>query len=89
MAEAAGIPRAAVGGKLWRIGGATDCRDRLGAERGQRVMKERGRWASDVAFIYSRALVRDLLDASAAVGDADAEELEAVVDGWVQPSNFR
>ena len=89
MAEAAGIPSAAVGGKLWRIGGATDCRDMLGVERGQRTMKDRGRWGTDVAFVYSRSLVRDQLDASTAVGDADAQELEAVISGWVQPSSFR
>jgi hypothetical protein len=64
-------------------------RDQLGCEKGQRTMKDRGRWGSDVAFVYARSLLRDQLDASAAVADADAQELEAVVSGWVQPSTFR
>ena len=88
MAAAAGIPPTAVGGKLMRIGGATDLRDVLG-EAGQRVIKQRGRWGSDVANVYQRALTRDLLEASALTGDAEAEEMEATLAGWVQPASFR
>ena len=88
MAEAVGIPPECVGGKLFRIGGATDMRDRLG-DAGMRVTKERGRWGTDVAFVYQRALLRDQLDASGTVADADAADLEAVVAGWVQPATFR
>ena len=88
MAEAAGIPPEAVGGKLFRIGGATDLRDMLGPG-GQRLIKERGRWGTDVAFVYVRALLSDELRASGAMADADSADLEAVVAGWVQPSTFR
>ena len=88
MATAIGIPPASVGGKLFRIGGATDLRDRLG-EASQRVIKERGRWGTDVAYVYQRALLRDQLDASGAMADADAADLEAAVAGWVQPATFR
>lgn len=88
FAGAAGIPPAAVGGKLWRIGGATDYLEVLGAQ-GERVLKARGRWGSDVAFVYARANARDMLDASVRVADADAREIEAVTTGWVQPATFR
>ena len=88
MATAVGMPPEAVGGKLFRIGGSTDLRDRLGSA-GERVIKERGRWGSDVAFVYQRALLRDQLDASGAIADADAADLEATVAGWTQPSTFR
>jgi hypothetical protein len=55
MAKAAGIPPEAVGGKLFRIGGATDVRDVLGAAA-ERTLKDRGRWGSDVAYVYGRML---------------------------------
>lgn len=88
MAGAAGIPPESVGGKLFRIGGATDLRDIMG-DAAPRALKDRGRWGSDVAFIYARALLRDQLHASATVGDATAREVEAMVAGWVQPATFR
>ena len=88
FAEAAGIPPDLVGGKLWRIGGATDYLEVLG-ENGARVLKARGRWGTDVAFIYARANARSMLDASAAVGEADARAIEEMTAGWVQPATFR
>ena len=76
------------GAKLWRIGGATDYLEVLG-ENGARVLKARGRWGTDVAFIYARANARSMLDASAAVGEADARAIEEMTAGWVQPATFR
>eukprot|EP00965_Chrysotila_dentata_P149404 4934204-Pleurochrysis_carterae.AAC.1 len=64
MAEACGLNPDEFGGKCWRIGGATDLRDRLG-EAGERVIRQLGRWASDVAGVYQRALVDRQLDVSA------------------------
>jgi hypothetical protein len=91
MATAAGLPPKSTGGKLFRIGGATDVRDVLGlyGDAAERTLKDRGRWGSDVAFIYARANMRDQLRVSAAVGDADAREMEEMVPGWVQPATFR
>ena len=88
MAALVGMPGDAVGGKLFRVGGATDLRDVLGDE-GMRVIKERGRWGSDVAVVYQRATMRHSLEASAAAADADSREVEAMVPGWVQPATFR
>ena len=89
MATAAGMSPDEVGGKLFRIGGATDLRDALGMERAPSALKERGRWGSDIGAIYARSLLRDQLDTSAALGDAAAPEMEAMVAGWVQPATFR
>ena len=58
-------------------------------ERGRGTIKERGRWASDTAFIYARALAANHLDVSAWMGDASGREIEAMVAGWTQPANFR
>eukprot|EP00965_Chrysotila_dentata_P058255 1931704-Pleurochrysis_carterae.AAC.1 len=64
MAAAAGEDPASFCGKCWRIGGATDLRDRLG-DASKATIKQRGRWPSDVALVYQRALLDHQLDASA------------------------
>ena len=84
-----GIPTAEVGAKAFRIGGATDLQVRLGTDGGQKVIKQRGRWASDVAAVYQRALAEVHLDASASIGDAQGRELESLIEGWAQPAQFR
>ena len=56
MATAAGADRGTVAGRPWRVGGATDLRDMLGMAQAA-MIKERGRWAADVASVYARALI--------------------------------
>ena len=55
----------------------------------ERIINERGRWDSDIAAIYQRALAEAHLRGSAAVGQADGADLESLCKGWVQPSTFR
>eukprot|EP00965_Chrysotila_dentata_P105081 3471094-Pleurochrysis_carterae.AAC.1 len=89
MAAACGEDPNLFGGKCWRIGGATDLRDRLG-EGGRAAIKQRGRWASDVAEVYQRALVDHQLDVSADMANSTGVDLEALVHGcWSQPAKFR
>ena len=88
LAVALGHDPSEFGGKAFRIGGTTDIAAALG-ERGRALLKERGRWASDTAYVYARALASSHLEASALVGDADGRELEAMLAGWAQPANFR
>eukprot|EP00965_Chrysotila_dentata_P039655 1317961-Pleurochrysis_carterae.AAC.2 len=45
MAAACGENLADFGGECWRIGGATDLRDRLG-DASRAAIKQRGRWQS-------------------------------------------
>ena len=78
--------RALRGGKSFRVGGATDLRAALGAAEGMAVIKQRGRWNSDVAEIYQRALLLDQLDGSAAMGGTCGADLEGLLDGWSQPA---
>ena len=66
----------------------TDLAAKLG-ERGRTLLKQRGRWASDTAYVYARALAASQLEASASMGDADGRELEAMLAGWTQPASFR
>ena len=86
MAAACGEPRERFGGKSFRVGGATDLRCALGSAEGMAVIKQRGRWNSDIAEIYQRALVLDQLEGSAAMGDAGGADLEGLLDGWSQPA---
>jgi hypothetical protein len=80
-----GLDPSEFGGKSFRIGGATDWRDVFGIEA-ERVTRERGRWASDIAHIYQRALASTHLRGSAAVGDATSADLESMCRGWAQPA---
>ena len=77
---------ARLGGKSFRIGGATDYRASLGDESGRLLLKQRGRWDSDCDLIYARPLVASHLDASAAVGGVVSADLEALCQGWAQPA---
>eukprot|EP00965_Chrysotila_dentata_P185730 6131724-Pleurochrysis_carterae.AAC.1 len=52
------------------------------------TIKQRGRWASDVAEVYQRAPLDHQLDASADMANATSADLEALVDGWSQPASF-
>ena len=88
FATALGLDPSEFGGKSFRIGGATDWRDIFGADA-ERVIKQRGRWQSDIAFLYQRALAETHLRGSAAVADADHADLESLCLGWAQPANFR
>jgi hypothetical protein len=83
------IPSCDVGAKAFRIGGATDLQMLLGNAAGEKVIRQRGRWSSDVAQVYQRALAGAHLDASAGIGDVRGRELEALVQGWAQPAGFR
>eukprot|EP00965_Chrysotila_dentata_P172406 5689211-Pleurochrysis_carterae.AAC.1 len=82
---ASGLDPAEFGGKCWRIGGATDAADLMG-EDGRALIKQRGRWQSDVASVYQRTIVDKQLQDSASMGEASGVELEAIAAGWAQPA---
>ena len=87
MAAALDIDPVEVGGKAFRIGGATDFRDALGPQSIP-IIKQRGRWASDISLVYQRALASEHIRASAAVVQANSQDLEALIPGWVQPATI-
>ena len=89
IARLAGWPPEAVaqvGAKCFRIGGASDYRDHFGAVEGKELLKRRGRWASDIFHIYSRASLPEQLRASALVGDTEGMDYERVFRGFTQPT---
>jgi len=83
-----GLEEDLYGGKSFRIGGATDYRAVYGPEAAERMIKQRGRWHSDIHSLYTRALAAEHLEGSAAIGDARGAELEALCKGWTQPASF-
>ena len=91
MARTLKLPPDEFGAKFARIGGATDLREQLGDVRSIDVIKERGRWGSDIHRIYQRSLLKTQLWASRAIGDAASttRDMEEAVQGWVQPTTFR
>jgi len=89
MAAALGLDETEFGGKSFRIGGATDLAAAYGVVKAERLIGQRGRWKSDVQRLYERALASEHLGASAAIGEAEGRELEALCRGWVQRSTFR
>ena len=64
-------------------GGATDWRADRG-EAGAFIVKQRGRWDSDVATIYQRPLLADQLAASASVGSVQGSDLEQICISFAQ-----
>ena len=87
MAAALGLDPTEFGGKTFRIGGATDWRDVFGADA-ERVITQRGRWHSDIAHVYQRALAETQLRGSASVANAERADLESLCKGWCQPATF-
>ena len=83
------IDAALFGAKSFRIGGATDYRAVYGPEAAERMIRQRGRWWSDIHALYQRSLATEHLQGSAAIGDARGAELEALCKGWSQPTTFR
>ena len=80
------LPPLDVGGKSFRIRGATDVAAEQGLEGGAKVVQALGRWHSDVSHIYSRAQAQVLLDATAGMANAEGGSLESLVPGWTQPA---
>eukprot|EP00965_Chrysotila_dentata_P227444 6196023-Pleurochrysis_carterae.AAC.2 len=59
-------------------------------EEGMTMIQQRGRWGSDVAQVYQRAIVDGQLRVSGELRDAEqGEDLEALCAGWSQPASFR
>ena len=89
MCVAIGEDPSSYEGYCLRIGGATDLAEAVGPERAAAVTEERGRWRSDIAYIYRRRTTSTQLEASALMLDAGGHTIESVMPGWVQPARGR
>ena len=92
VAEAAGEDPADFGAHSLRIGRASDYRDLydttsvVGLEEAKRVLRKRGRWRSDIAFIYARTSLDSSLEASARLADVSGRDIESAFAGWAEPA---
>jgi hypothetical protein len=86
MAVMAGWEGDTAGGKLWRIGGATDLWNSVGPAAARAHMKQRGRWKTDIWELYQRALLGEALDAAAGMADANDQDIESMWSGYAQPA---
>ena len=57
----------------------------IGMEQATRMIKERGRWHSDIYEIYERVSMQEHALASAAITEAGGIDLEQILVGWIQP----
>ena len=88
-ATACGLNPLDAGSNAGRIAGAEDIYDAclcqggvtaaVAAEQGTRLIKERGRWDSDVAFVYARPSIAAHLVLSATMGDHARVDIESLL----------
>ena len=83
ICAAAGISAEGRGSRALRMGGATDLYDLFGPPA-ERYIRERGRWASDVAQIYQRVSASAHGAMSRAIGDSEGIDLQSMLGGWSQ-----
>lgn len=86
MAVAIGVDPADYTGYSLRIAAASDICDQYGEEKGSHIVTRRGRWGTDISFIYRRNTAADQLEASVIMSDAKGLEMEALLPGWSQPT---
>ena len=82
-AIAAGVDPSRRAGRALRMGGAADLYDIFGPA-GERYIRERGRWASDVAQIYQRVSASAHGELSRVIGDSEGLDLQSMLSGWSQ-----
>ena len=88
IATLVGIDPTLVGGKSCRIGGGFALREwcELHGIDAERLLRERGRWRSDIAFIYARMSDRVHLAGSRGIATADTSHATEANAQWVQPA---
>ena len=86
MAIALGLDPDEYAGHSLRIAASSDICDFYGEEKGSHIVTRRGRWDTDISFIYRRNTAVDQLEASTSMIDATGLEMEALLPGWSQPT---
>ena len=78
------IPIEEVGAKSFRIGGASCLRESHGEAAASNILKEHGRWHTDIGFIYARSSVQTGLNAHRRMLTAIGQDVERAT-GYTQP----
>lgn len=85
VGTAAGLDASTIFAQCFRLGGATDMYDLYGAAA-ERYVRERGRWASDIAQIYMRVSASAHGEISRSLADSEGIDLQSMLRGWCQSS---
>ena len=85
VAVLADIDPADIGAKCLRIAGASEWRALMGCEGATHAIKQRGRWLTDIADIYSRPLLTAQLGPSMSLGLDCGIGLEQICLDFAQP----
>ena len=81
-----GLDPAYAGAKSFRIKSATDLLARFGLAS-REYLKRRGRWSSDIFFIYARVTWAEMLLVSSALGGSHGATVEQP-GGFIQPGRL-
>jgi hypothetical protein len=89
IATLVGLQPTDFGGSSFRIAGAMILREWCESKgvSAERMLKERGRWHSDIAWIYARMSDRTHLAASAGAAGAEGGGSTEGNTGWTQPAH--
>ena len=85
VAVLADIDPADIGPKCLRIAGASEWRAWMGCEGATHAIKQRGRWLTDIADIYSRPLLTAQLGPSMSLGLDCGIGLKQICLDFAQP----
>ena len=85
IATANGMDTSHVGGKSLRMGAASDIWDIYGPEAPD-LLKERGRWDSDIGRIYAAVSAEKHGDMSRRIASSTGRDLQSMLRGWRQPA---
>ena len=83
VGAAAGLDAETIFAQCFRLGGATDMYDLYGADA-ERYVRERGRWASDIAQIYMRVSASAHGAISRSLATSTGVDLQSLLSGWTQ-----
>jgi len=86
MCVAIGEVAADYSGYSWRIGCATDLKEKYGDEKSGAIIKRRGRWRSCIHQVYERDDVGEQLEASEVMMEAVGRARESLLPRWNQPA---
>ena len=89
LAAHLGLDKALFGGMSCRIGFATDGFDMYGMTEAENLIKQMGRWMSDIWHIYARLSAETHMRAAEKIELSAGASLEELAKGWVQPGTRR
>lgn len=83
------LPAEEFDARALRIGGATDILHCYGPVGAEGIIRDKGRWQSDIGDIYSRVSATNMLEASAIMTQSAGVDIEAFRHGYTMPALCR